>query len=724
MRRNGDRGLVGGDREILDRSYGFHRTGDRWLPDRWLGMPSQGPVGPPPFDPTQVAGLVGWWEADAITGLTDGQPANTWPDKSSAKNNGTSTVGPLYYSNQLERVKEALLRRAEGHATPEDQDIINTLPDNVITLEDVPEQMLVNKPAVLYGGGNWMNLTDTIPAGPCTSFSVMRNNIYYQMAGITPRDYGGLGPMLYSPSGPTSLRQRTDGYNLYYTGDIFQPAVWCIATAVYPDKLFGNGQPLAVSVAGANGDGSPYGGLGSSYGYSYGTTQGWLAAVLHYNRILTDLERMQVSEWLGTKYALPVPPAGNYAGIAVLDKEYDLYNTNDNMFGTYSRQGMAMSFVSTGGRLATAVYKYPYLFSGATGNAYSKLYTRNGAIPGTLLATATPIDTTPLPKNAAHVFNFNFPNPYFLIAGRDYFISFEFPGTDGILFPLDTTNGYAGGVGATLTPTGWQASNHSPFSIKVVKPNDPSPLDIPGLKGWWKPESISPVSGLVATWPESSGMKNHLTQPTPANQGTYGVGLNGYPFVSFDGGPRALGLTTPIPAAAGQPWTIISLMFTGSQLYALTGTAGFNGTALRIHAAIGILIQANNNRYDSANLGDWGNWHIYSGDSSIKCWRDGVAITPLTPAGAGSSQNCDFTGIGSDYGTAQQWGVGGIHETLYFDHVLSDTDRKAAESYLATKFGLTIAGILREAAEDKVKKELLKRGLLVGVMPGPEPPTE
>jgi hypothetical protein len=42
MRRNGDRGLPGGDREILDRGYGFHRTGDRWLPDRWMGMPSTG----------------------------------------------------------------------------------------------------------------------------------------------------------------------------------------------------------------------------------------------------------------------------------------------------------------------------------------------------------------------------------------------------------------------------------------------------------------------------------------------------------------------------------------------------------------------------------------------------------------------------------------------------------------------------------------------------------
>lgn len=50
MRRNGDRGKPGGDREILDRSYGFHRTGDRWLPDRWLGMPPFSGVVPPPVD--------------------------------------------------------------------------------------------------------------------------------------------------------------------------------------------------------------------------------------------------------------------------------------------------------------------------------------------------------------------------------------------------------------------------------------------------------------------------------------------------------------------------------------------------------------------------------------------------------------------------------------------------------------------------------------------------
>jgi hypothetical protein len=82
MRRNGDRGLVGGDREILDRGYGFHRTGDRWLPDRWLGMPSQGPVTPP-----------------GGGGLADGATINVWPDSSGNGNDGLKTGNPTFKRN-------------------------------------------------------------------------------------------------------------------------------------------------------------------------------------------------------------------------------------------------------------------------------------------------------------------------------------------------------------------------------------------------------------------------------------------------------------------------------------------------------------------------------------------------------------------------------------------------------------------------------------------------
>jgi hypothetical protein len=85
MRRNGDRGLVGGDREILDRGYGFHRTGDRWLPDRWLGMPGQIVTPPGGGD------------------LVDGDPVSIWPDSSGTGHDATQSGSnrPIYKTNVI-----------------------------------------------------------------------------------------------------------------------------------------------------------------------------------------------------------------------------------------------------------------------------------------------------------------------------------------------------------------------------------------------------------------------------------------------------------------------------------------------------------------------------------------------------------------------------------------------------------------------------------------------
>jgi hypothetical protein len=86
MRRNGDRGLVGGDREILDRGYGFHRTGDRWLPDRWLGMPGSSVVVPP-----------------GGGDLVDGDPVSVWPDSSGTGHDATQSGSnrPIYKTNVI-----------------------------------------------------------------------------------------------------------------------------------------------------------------------------------------------------------------------------------------------------------------------------------------------------------------------------------------------------------------------------------------------------------------------------------------------------------------------------------------------------------------------------------------------------------------------------------------------------------------------------------------------
>jgi hypothetical protein len=52
--------------------------------------------------PSDVTGLRGWWKADAIVGLTDGQDVTTWEDSSASNNDGTgATNKPTYQTNEV-----------------------------------------------------------------------------------------------------------------------------------------------------------------------------------------------------------------------------------------------------------------------------------------------------------------------------------------------------------------------------------------------------------------------------------------------------------------------------------------------------------------------------------------------------------------------------------------------------------------------------------------------
>jgi hypothetical protein len=65
--RNGDRNKHGGDRALLDRGYGWCRRGDRWLPDRWMGMPPVYVVTPPSGGLLNT--LVSYWKLDEASGM-------------------------------------------------------------------------------------------------------------------------------------------------------------------------------------------------------------------------------------------------------------------------------------------------------------------------------------------------------------------------------------------------------------------------------------------------------------------------------------------------------------------------------------------------------------------------------------------------------------------------------------------------------------------------------
>ncbi len=68
------------------------------------GPPKPPPPGPPPWTPSSVGGLLLWLEADAITGLNDGDPVATWLDQSGNENHATQSTEaskPLFKTNIL-----------------------------------------------------------------------------------------------------------------------------------------------------------------------------------------------------------------------------------------------------------------------------------------------------------------------------------------------------------------------------------------------------------------------------------------------------------------------------------------------------------------------------------------------------------------------------------------------------------------------------------------------
>lgn len=63
-----------------------------------------GEVVVPSWSPPDVAGLVGWWKADAIGGLSDGDPVATWEDSHTSNRDLAQATGskkPTYKTNIL-----------------------------------------------------------------------------------------------------------------------------------------------------------------------------------------------------------------------------------------------------------------------------------------------------------------------------------------------------------------------------------------------------------------------------------------------------------------------------------------------------------------------------------------------------------------------------------------------------------------------------------------------
>ena len=228
----------------------------------------------------------------------------------------------------------------------------------------------------------------------------------------------------------------------------------------------------------------------------------------------------------------------------------------------------------------------------------------------------------------------------------------------------------------------------SATEIASFQPDAPT---IPsGLKLWLEADQITgvPNGGAVATWPDASGNGKDATQSSPSARPIFTEdALNGRPALRFNPSLSNMFMTTP-SLGLSQPNTIIVV---GKQTTTTTGGRFVDGVIgarqlLGLTITTGVFdsyagtasVQGSKNRSAAFHILTM----IYNGASSVG-YLDGVQEV----AGNPGSNGLGSIYIGND-GGGSVFLDGLIAAILVYDHALSESERLAVESYLATKYNL------------------------------------
>lgn len=222
----------------------------------------------PALTPDDVSNLAGWWKADAIDGLADGDPVASWVDSSGANNPFTeATNKPTYQTSEL-----------------------NGLP---IVRFDATNDVLASALSV---------------SNPFTVIMVAKSNQAFYAANPPTRWLQGSNNWLLGVGKNSGDRDNVNVYN----GAFIQTLANVVATQGFniyslkqsnPDTtLWVNSQIKQFRSADPSAPGTLYLGGG-------GTTPSQLAnadiaELIVYSRLITETERIQVEQHLKNKYAI------------------------------------------------------------------------------------------------------------------------------------------------------------------------------------------------------------------------------------------------------------------------------------------------------------------------------------------------------------------------------------------------------------------------------------
>ena len=275
-----------------------------------------------------------------------------------------------------------------------------------------------------------------------------------------------------------------------------------------------------------------------------------------------------------------------------------------------------------------------------------------------------------------------------------------------------TTPNVGNGTGFSVTgwfnPGGAQASNFTPLfdmSGAVVTSTTTTTSSVPPVTAgtcilWLDGSDNSTTNftfssgSVISTWNDKSGSGNHMTQSTVANQPTWVTNsLNGRGAVNTG----TIGWMQNTTFAFPTTYSIFAVAYT-------TGTTVDNLLIRSMPGAASYLSFCTKSGYNfdltGTSGGSWNDIAAYNALPKINSW----CIKELTNTGVGSNAityvngTSQTTKVGTDHtftgislaaindGTSP-WN-GYIAEVLIYSSVLSDTDRKSVEGYLATKWNL------------------------------------
>lgn len=206
-------------------------------------------------------------------------------------------------------------------------------------------------------------------------------------------------------------------------------------------------------------------------------------------------------------------------------------------------------------------------------------------------------------------------------------------------------------------------------------------------------------------WRDQSGNARDL-RSAGATYNNYFTGIqNGLPAVRFDGAERfssnsaGIAASAYITASAGTVFVVAGALVTSTDTatsYDNDGiwgaSGGYAGTFFRQSTPYGYFFNWDGSE-DKASLGSnpGSGWHIYTwmhGSGNVYGGMDDTRTSSLVSAASGNTS--DLTGVfllGVGYTNMIQ---GDFGEVVTYNTALSEDDRKLCETYLATRWGITL----------------------------------